>query len=313
MGDKISRMPSRLPPLNAVRAFVAAARRLSFTLAAEDLHVTHGAISRQIKTLEEYLGVALFERRVRQVRLTPAGARFLAETAPALDQIAAASHDVMSHAPARAVRINVRPSFAVRWLIPRLSDFVRHYPGIEPQVITSTRPPDLAGAAFDVAIRRGQGDWPASLEMHPFLQDEALVVGAPALMRGIGEPRSLGSLTLLLSNTRRNDWDDWKKHAGILQLQPRHRIFFDHLHFVLQAAVDGLGFTIAPMSLLSNDLATGRLACALPHLRLPLMRYYYGRAPKAARETRLFTEWLEAQAPVSAPVPPLRSFPAARR
>lgn len=289
-------MSSQLPPLNAVRAFLAAARRQSFTLAGEDLHVTHGAISRQVKSLEDYLGVALFERRVRQVRLTPAGQQFLAEAGPALDQIATAARQLMAQSPGRAVRINVRPSFAVRWLIPRLSDFVEQHPGIDPQVITSAAPPDASGAAFDVAIRRGLEQWPEALSMHPFLEDEALLVGAPRLLRGISEPAELATLTLLLSKTRKTDWDDWKKHAGIMRLRPRRQILFDHLHFVLQAAVDGLGFTIAPVSLLSNDLANGRLACILPDLRLPLTRYYYGLAPSASREAQLFSRWLESQA-----------------
>jgi LysR family glycine cleavage system transcriptional activator len=288
-------MSSHLPPLNAVRAFLAAARRQSFTLAAADLNVTHGAISRQVKSLEDYLGIALFERRVRQVRLTAAGQQFLAEAGPALDQIATAARQVMARAPVRAVRINVRPSFAVRWLIPRLSGFVAQYPGIDPQIVTSTAPPDAESAPFDIAIRRGLDGWPASLGVHPFLEDEALLVGTPRLMRDIDEPDALASLALLLSKTRKADWDDWKRHAGILRLRPKRQILFDHLHFVLQAAVDGLGFTIAPASLLSNDLATGRLAAALPDLRLPLARYYYGLSPSANRETRLFSQWLDSQ------------------
>ncbi|ANN65569.1 LysR substrate-binding domain-containing protein [Bordetella bronchialis] len=289
-------MSSSLPPLNAVRAFLAAARRQSFTLAAQDLHVTHGAISRQVKSLEDYLGVPLFERRVRQVRLTAAGQRFLAEAGPALDQIATAARQLMARAPVRAVRINVRPSFAVRWLIPRLSDFVARHPGIDPQIVTSTAQPDAPGAPYDIAIRRGLEGWPASLPTHPFLEDEGLLVGAPRLMRGVDEPEALASLALLLSRTRKADWDDWKQHAGIPRLRPKRQILFDHLHFVLQAAVDGLGFTIAPRSLLSNDLDTGRLACALPALRLPLTRYYYGMSPSASRETQLFSRWLDAQA-----------------
>ncbi|ALM84146.1 LysR family transcriptional regulator [Bordetella sp. N] len=283
-------------PLNAVRAFLAAARRQSFTLAAADLHVTHGAVSRQVKSLEEYLGVALFERSVRQVRLTAAGQRFLADAGPALDQVAAAARQVMAQAAGRAVRINVRPTFAVRWLIPRLSDFVAQYPGIEPRILTSIAPPDASDVTYDIAIRRGLEHWPDSLAMHPFLEDEALLVGAPRLMRGVTEPAALAALTLLEAKTRKTDWDDWKKHAGIRRLRPKAQILFDHSHFVLQAAIDGLGFTIAPISLLANDLAEGRLACPLPDLRLPMGRYYYGIHPSANSETHLFSRWLDSQA-----------------
>ncbi|WP_094855018.1 LysR substrate-binding domain-containing protein [Bordetella genomosp. 10] len=295
MSDKISRMAAHLP-LNAVRAFLAAARRQSFTLAAADLHVTHGAISRQVRSLEDYLGVALFERRVRQVRLTPAGQQFLAEAGPALDQVAAAARQVMAQASGRAVRINVRPTFAVRWLIPRLSDFVAQYPGIEPQILTSIAPPNAPDLSYDIAIRRGLENWPDTLGMHPFLEDEALLVGAPRLMRGVTEPAALASLTLLLAKTRRTDWEDWKKHLGIRRLRPKAQILFDHSHFVLQAAIDGLGYTIAPVSLLANDLTDGRLVCPLPDLRLPMVRYYYGVHPSASSETHLFSRWLDSQA-----------------
>lgn len=286
-------MDNRLPPLNAVRAFAAAAQHLSFSRAAAELHVTHGAVSRQIKALEAHLGAALFERRVRQVVLTAAGQQFYAEVAPALAQIAAAAQGVMARTPARAVRINVRPSFAVRWLIPRLPAFVASYPGIEPEVVTSTADPERATADFDVAIRRGLEGW-AKLPVQPFLEDEALIVGAPALFAAqpVRAARDLARHTLLLSRTRRADWDDWKRHVGAARARPAGRLQFDHLHFVLQAALDGLGFAVAPVSLVSHDLAAGRLTSPLPQLRLPLARHYYALSPNAAPESRVFTAWL---------------------
>lgn len=297
MCDKFARMTMRLPPLNAVRAFAAAARHQSFTRAAAELHVTHGAISRQIRKLEDYLGVVLFERRIRQVSLTLEGQQFFAEAAAALDQIAAAAQALMGRGPALAVRINVRPSFAVRWLIPRLPAFVAQHPGIEPQVVTSTRAPDQAVDEFDVAIRRGLDGWPSSIRLRPFLEDEAFIVGAPALFEAqpVAEPGALGAHVLLSSRTRKQDWDDWKKHVGVARQKTAGRLQFDHLHFVLQAAVDGLGFALAPASLVGNDLASGRLQCPLPDLRMPLSRYYYGLAPNAAAEARSFAAWLDAE------------------
>ncbi len=295
-------MIPRLPPLNAVRAFVAAARHQSFTRAAAELHVTHSAVSRQIKSLEQYLGVALFERRIRQVSLTLDGQQFFEDTETALNQIGAAAHALMARAPARAVRINVRPSFAVRWLIPRLPGFVAQYPGIEPQVATSTRPPDEVADSFDVAIRRGLAGWPA-IQINPFLEDEALVVGAPSLFAAqpVSEPRSLAAHVLLLAKTRKEDWGDWKRQSGVPRLKPASQLQFDHLHFVLQAAVDVLGFAVAPMSLIAHDLASGRLVCPLPALRLPLSRYYYCIAPDAAPEAQFFAEWLEHELRTGSP------------
>lgn len=293
-------MTPRLPPLNAVRAFAVAARHQSFTLAAAELFVTHGAISRQVKGLEEFLGVALFERRVRQVSLTPEGQRFFAEVAPALAQIGSAARALMQQqdVPARTVTIDVRPSFAVRWVIPRLPDFVARFPGIEPQVLTSMVAPDQANEHFDVAIRRGRTTgWPAAVAVQPFLQDEALIVGTPALLAStpVAEPRALAAHTLLWSRSRPDDWDHWKRQAGVPRLRPASRLQFDHLHFVVQAALDGLGCALVPRSLVAHDLAAGRLVCPLPTLRLPLTRYYYGLAPDAAPEAQCFAQWLQAQ------------------
>lgn len=290
-------MTPRLPPLNAVRAFAAAARHQSFTLAAAELFVTHGAISRQVKTLEAFLGMALFERRVRQVSLTPEGQRFFAEVAPALEQIGAAARALMDDAPARTVTINVRPSFAVRWVIPRLPAFVAQFPGIEPKVVTSTVTPDQAPEHFDVAIRRGLSGWPASIAVQPFLQDEALIVGTPALFAAapVADPRALAAHALLWSRSRPDDWDHWKRQVGAPRLRPASQLQFDHLHFVLQAAQGGLGFALAPASLVAHDLATGRLVCPLPALRLPLTRHYYGLAPDAVPEAQCFAQWLQSQ------------------
>jgi len=290
----MTRMSPRLPPLNAVRAFAAAARHLSFTRAALELHVTHGAISRQIKTLEAFLGVDLFERKTRQVLLTAAGHQFHAQAGPALDQIGEAAQSLRARMPSRAVRVNVRPTFAVRWLIPRLPGFVAKHPDIELQMMTSTLAPDQAPEAFDLAIRRSTKGWPQAMQIRPFLEDEVLVVGSPALFahRPVTDPQSLASHVLLLSKSRGNDWSNWKKHVNAPELEPASCLQFEHLHFVLQAAVDGLGFALAPTTLIAHDIASGRLTCPLPELRMALSRHYFGLAPDATPETQCFVQWL---------------------
>lgn len=294
-------MPQREPPLNAVRAFAAAARHQSFTRAAAELHVTHSAVSRQIKSLEAFLGVALFERQVRQVVLTAQGQQFFAEVGPALAQITTAAQVLRSQTPARAVRINVRPTFAVRWLIPRLPAFVERYPGIEPQVVTSTVAPEKAADAFDIAVRRSLKGWPPSIQVRPFLEDEVLVVGSAALFaqQPLPDLRALARHVLLSARTRKADWDDWKRHVGAPRVKPAGRLQFDHLHFVLQAAVDGLGIALAPTSLVAHDLASGRLVSPLPTLRMGLSRYYYGLAPDASAEAACVAEWFEEMLPQS--------------
>lgn len=287
-------MLPRLPPLNAVRAFAAAARHQSFTRAALELHVTHSAISRQIKALEAHLGVDLFERKTRQVLLTAAGQQFHAQVGPALEQIGVAAESLRGGTPLRAVKVNVRPTFAVRWLIPRLPGFVAKHPDIEPQVLTSTLPPDKAVDEFDLAIRRSTKGWPPAMQIHPFLEDEVLVVGAPALFasRPVTGVHSLASHVLLLSKSRSHDWENWKRQVNAPDLNPASCLQFDHLHFVLQAAVDGLGFALAPVSLIAHDIASGRLVCPLPELRMALSQHYFGLAPDATPETQHFVQWL---------------------
>lgn len=290
-------MISNLPPLNAVRAFAAAARHQSFSRAAEELHVSHSAVSRHIKLLEERLGVLLFERRTRQSLLTPAGRTFYEQVSVALAQIANAATALTRGASLRKVRINVRPSFAERWLIPRLPNFMALYPDIQPEVVTSTLPPDQSREAFDVVIRRGQSGWSTNIQPHALLEDDLVLVAAPSLLQSqpLDSPNDLVQYTLLAGRTRGSDWQDWARHAGIAQLRTQPTLQFDHMHLVLQAAVDGLGVALCPASLLGRDLSTGRLTCPFPSLRLPLTRYYYGVAQDTAAETQVFIDWIRAQ------------------
>lgn len=289
---------NRLPPLNALRTFLVAAKHLSFTRAAVDLNVTHGAVSRQVRSLESHLGVALFERHVRQVTLTAEGQQLFADVGPAMEQIGAAARALMGRAQTRVVRVNVRPSFAVRWLIPQLPNFVSQYPGIEPQLLTSTVAPENSPEAFDIAIRRGIDGWPPAVKVQPFLKDELIVVCAPSLLkaRPVTQPKCLSAHVLLSCKTRRQDWDNWKAHIGMPRLKPAKRLQFDHIHFVLQAALNGLGVALAPVSHLGPDWTSGRLVTPLADLRMPLEPMYYGVSPNAGEETLRFAEWLGAQA-----------------
>ncbi|MCB2252946.1 transcriptional regulator GcvA [Pseudomonas chlororaphis] len=290
-------MITDLPPLNAVRAFAAAARHESFSRAADELHVSHSAVSRHIKLLEEHLGVLLFERRIRQSVLTPAGQAFYEQVSLGLTQIAQAAASLRQGAALRKVRINVRPSFAVRWLIPRLPQFMALYPQIQPEVVTSTQPPDPAHETFDLVIRRGRSGWSSALQPQRLLEDELLVVAAPSLLQEtpLSSPKDLPQHTLLISRTRASDWPKWLEHCQLKPLRHPSALHFDHLHFVLQACVDGLGLALCPASLLAKDLASGRLVCPLPALRQPLPRYYYALTDNAAPEALVFIEWMQTQ------------------
>ncbi|WP_223487196.1 LysR substrate-binding domain-containing protein [Pseudomonas sp. A-RE-19] len=287
-------MINQLPPLNAVRAFAVAARHQSFSLAAEELHVSHSAVSRHIKLLEEHLGVLLFERRIRQSVLTPAGQRFYEQVSAGLSQIASAAAALKQHAALPTVKINVRPSFALLWLTPRLADFVAQHPDIKPQVITQTQAPDQARDGFDIVIRRGRDDWAPAIEARALFEDELLLVAAPSLIERLPleDLTALSRHTLLTAKARREDWHHWAMHFGQRQSATQVTRQFDHMHLVLQAAVEGQGIALCPTSLLGTHLLNGQLICLLPELRMPLPRYYYGVAPDVTAQTQVFVEWL---------------------
>ncbi|POA21859.1 LysR family transcriptional regulator [Pseudomonas sp. FW300-N1A1] len=290
-------MINSLPPLNAVRAFVVAARHQSFSLAAEELHVSHSAVSRHIKRLEEHLSVLLFERRIRQSLLTPAGQRFYEQVSAGLAQIADAADALKQQAALPTVKVNVRPSFAMLWLAPRLADFTAQHPQITLQVMTQTQAPDPARDGFDIVIRRGRDDWAPSIEAHSLFADELVLVAAPSLLArlALADLDALSRHTLLIAKARREDWHHWALHVGQPPAATQLTRQFDHMHLVLEAVVAGQGIALCPTSLLGTHLSSGRLVCPLPGLRMPLPRYYYGVAPHASAHTRLFVDWLLAQ------------------
>ena len=297
---------TRLPPLTALRAFEAAARHASFSRAADELGVTHGAVSKQIRVLEDDLSQKLFSRGVRQVKLTSAGRELMAEIAPALERIAVPV-GALRQGPleeAGQVRINTRPSFALRWLIPHLPRFVRAYPDIEPQVTTSTlEPARLSPTGFDIAIRRakpgrGGSAWPDGSRPRAFLREGALPVASPVLLaeRPVRRAEDLNAHVLLHTATRQKDWEDWLALAHCSELRPAGELWFEHQQFTLQAAIDGMGVALGLSVLAAADLADGRLAPALtsgPHLQLA--PYCYVLSPHAPGVARQFALWLEEE------------------
>ncbi|MFW0754730.1 LysR substrate-binding domain-containing protein [Pseudomonas sp. H11T01] len=295
-------MINNLPPLNAVRAFACAARHQSFSRAAEELHVSHSAVSRHVKLLEEHLGVLLFERRIRQSVLTPEGQSFYEQVSAGLSQIANAAAALKQHASLRTVKINVRPTFAQRWLTPRLADFTVLHPDIKPEVVTSTLAPDHTRDGFDIVIRRGRDGWAPDIHAQVLFEDELLLVAAPSLIQRIplDDLNALSRHTLLTAKTRREDWHNWALQFGETQSETQATLQFDHMQPVLQAAVEGQGIALCPASLLGSDVSSGRLICPLPDLRIPLPRYYYGVSPDVTAQTQVFLEWLFARLEVDA-------------
>ena len=273
------RPPRReLPPLNALRAFEATARLGSLSAAADELCVTHGAVSRQVKLLEDWAGVAVFERIGRRLRLTEAGQAYRTALGGAFDTVAAASGRLRQVGrAAQPLTVNALPTFAMRWLLPRLAGFQRRHPDIELRLITSDEPVErLAPGACDVAIRRRVGAWPAGFSAEAFLAEHEIPVCAPALLKRapIARPQDLAQQTLLHADKRPGAWTRWLAAAGVPEVEhraPRQR--FDHFYLTLQAAADGLGVALGPLPIVLDDLAAGRLVAPLRGPRVPSPSY----------------------------------------
>lgn len=288
-------MHRRLPPLNAVRAFEAAARHESFTRAAAELGVTHGAVSRQMQSLEAWLGRPLFERHNRRVALTEAGIAYLAEVGAALDRIAVASTRAVEQGVPRRLRVNTLATFALRWLIPRLSAFQLAHPATEVRLITSNaRLPDVP-EPFDVAIRGGPDQVPGHLAQL-FLDEARIPVCSPALLERLPlrRPEELRRHTLLHAATLPRVWSQWLLSAGVPELEPERSVTLEHFYQTLQAALDGLGVALGPTALAADDIAAGRLVMPSNGPALPA-RSYFTYVPEARADDPAvfaFCDWL---------------------
>ena len=286
---------ARLPPLNAIKSFEAAARLGSFTRAAGELCVTHGAVSRQIRLLEEWLGTRLFLRTSRNAVPTRAGRDLLAEAGPALDRLASASLRVQSGGKADGVlHISALPTFAMRWLIPRLPGLQRDHPALETRIVTASTPAEQFRMDVDVVVSgpARQPGWVGSR----FLGETYLPLLSPGLMkeRPLRAPADLGRHTLLHAATRRQMWLRWLTAAGVPDLKPARNQIFEHFYFAIQAAIEGLGVAMGPLALVGDELREGRLVAPIkePAIRT---RGYFVYAPEASSETPAVTalrQWL---------------------
>jgi DNA-binding transcriptional LysR family regulator len=258
----------KLPPLNALRHFEAVARHGSFAAAATGLHVTHWAVGKQIRLLEDWFGLPLFERRSRGVVLTDEGTALLNDVSSAFERLGTAAARLRHHPFTRRVsgivRVNVLASFALCWLLPRLADFEARYPDIEVRVSTTSRKLRYIGDAFDIGVRSGpeQG---AGVVSRTLMPDLRLPACSPALLRQhpIRSVADLRGQTLLHSATTRTAWAHWLREAGAPDLRAARHVEFDHVNLQLAAAVEGLGVALASLPLIERDIAAGRLVCPI--------------------------------------------------
>lgn len=286
-----------LPPLNPLKAFEAAGRLQSVSRAADELAVTPAAVSRQIKALEEFLTVTLFERLPGGVRLTPAGARYLAEVGPLLVGLREATNVVMGGSYRRRVlKIRSPATFAVRWLIPRLAGFHSRHPSIDVQVATSPAPLDFDREAIDAGIQLGTGEWPG-LRTERLMPNVLVPVVSPryAADHALQAPRTLAQQTLLHSMARPDDWSLWLKSAGDTAVNPYRGMKYETSLLAYQAALEGHGVAIAQRALVEKELASGTLVAPFGHaLDCGAFTYYFA-VPAARDESpalRAFRTWL---------------------
>jgi LysR family glycine cleavage system transcriptional activator len=293
-------MGTPLPPLNPLRTFEAAARHGSFTQAARELRVTQSAVSRQIGSLEAYLGVRLFDRKARGTRLSPAGQKYFAEIGPAFQLLGAATQRVRRSGRGASLKITVYATFAAKWLLRRLPRFQALHPNIDLRINTSVAPVDFARDPVDAAIQLGRGNWPGGKSVHLF-GDEIAPVCSPKLVTGQSLPLPLAELNhckLLHSHYRRSDWPDWLQSVGFTPRDSGEPIAFPSSLLTYQAAIDGLGIAMGQLPLLQEDLAAGLLVLPFRQTLCRDLAYYLvtPSQPGAAMQSlRLLTDWLLAE------------------
>ncbi len=288
-------MSRRLPPLSSLRPFEAAARHESFSRAAEELHITHGAVSHQVRALEEHLGATLFARHGKRVTLTAAGRTFAERVRGALEEIAQAADALRARREDR-LTVSVLPSFASRWLMPRLIRFMDANPKIAVIVSATTALADFSADEVDIAIRFGIGPWPP-LVCEKFLDDEYFLVASPTLYRGKlpRTPKELIGARII--REERDLWEAWFKAAGVRFDTPMQGPSFNDSTFALQAAARGEGIALARRSILGEDLERGTLK-RLFDISLPSPTSYWFVSPKetaAMAKVKLFRDWVRTE------------------
>jgi LysR family glycine cleavage system transcriptional activator len=278
--------------MQALRALEATAREQSLTRAAESLSLTHGAISHQIKALEDDLGVCLIERAGRGIRLTDEGERFAQRVRAALAEIAAAVQEISDRSNPRLLRVSVTPSFAARWLLPRMARFAAAHPDVDLDVRANGFLVDFQRDDTDCAVRYGFGTWPG-VTSERLLDERFLAVCSPRIAGGVPRrPADLARYPLLRSNDEY--WQPWFAAAGLSWPEPgRGPIFNDSAH-MLQAAIEGQGIALGRTSLLGDDLRNGLLVQLFGIEVQGDRQYYFVYPPRLAQAPKiaLFRQWL---------------------
>ena len=293
-------MRRQIPATAVLLAFEAAARHQSFTKAAGELSLTQSAVCRQINGLEAQLGVALFRRNRRGVMLTEAGHAYARQVAQHLTAIERDTLDLMAGQGAGGtIELAVAPTFATRWLLPRLAEFARLRPDVTVNLTTRTRPFLFDDEAFDAAIYNGDGQW-AGAETDFLLREDLVAVASPALLDGQQHltPQRIAAMPLLQQTTRPTIWREWFESLGLpvshAMAGPRYELF----SMLAQAARCQMGVALIPRFLLEEELSEGKLVVANPHVLARKNAYYLARPEGRADHPALthFRDWLIGEA-----------------
>ena len=294
----------RLPPLNALRAFEAAARHMNFSRAADELSVTPGAVSQQIQNLEDYVGAALFKRTPKGLLLTDAAQTALPALREAFDRLAEAASLLTAAVDGRRLTLTAPPSFAAKWLVPRLGAFEQAHPQVDVWLSAGIELVDLAAGEVDVAIRYGGGRYPG-LEVRRLMSETVIPVISPELMKEqpLESPEDLKSHVLLHDGSPDlddscPDWPMWLAARGLRGVDGNRGPRFNQSSLVIEAAVNGRGVALAKRTLAQADLEAGRLVAPLQIATAVDFAYYlvHPKAKGRLPQVKAFIGWLEAEA-----------------
>jgi LysR family glycine cleavage system transcriptional activator len=292
-------MPRRLPPLNALKAFEAAARHESFTRAAEELCVTQGAVSHQVKALEAELGLKLFNRERQRLLITEAGRAYLAVVRDAFDRIGDGTERLLQRQRGGALTVSTSPNFAAKWLVHRLGRFAEAHPEIDLRVSASLHHVDFAREDIDLAVRHGDGT-DSGLHVTRLCAEELFPACSPKLLVGrnpLRKPTDLARFPLLHVNDRQG-WSQWLDFAGVAGVDPSRGPVLNQASMAIDAAVDGQGVVLARTALAAWDLIGGRLVRPFD-IAMPVPYAYWIVCSKAVAKLPkivAFSEWLLAEA-----------------
>ena len=288
-----------IPPLAALQAFETIARRKSFSLAAEELHLTPSAMSHQVAKLEGLLNVRLFERSARGVELTPAGQQYLQRVASALGAINAATED-LRHGVQDTLYVHSSPSFASLWLMPRIARFTQLHPHISLMLSASHVHSDFQLGQMDIDIRYGLPNWP-HLEVEPVFTEKIMPLASPEFIRqhALHQPQDLLRVPLIQSSVSVVQWADWFARCGGEDRPERMGLRFDRAMMSLDAAVQKLGVALESSSIGQSLIASGKLQPVFEeHMSVEVQAHFmvYPARHASRPEVKCFVEWLREEA-----------------